>query len=436
MIEGSIIGVIMTSINSVGLMNTNLPVPVEAQKNKKNSIPSFKAYDNRDQFVRQPQMMSPQDAALYRAIEEQRNKEKKQKLKQNLITGVSVASGIAIIAMVLMQMRMMKGGGVDVADKALHDVKIKFQDMAKSAIQKLKDNESMNPKLKRQLQAILDDFACTPEMAKYASLNGQVPPKMFILYGPPGTGKTFAGQTLAKSLDANYAKIQFSDIASPYIGSSSVKITNVFKTIREEATRNPQKKYVFSFDEIDSLISSVKGTDNNQHIIQNRTSFLNGLDSIQDLSNVIIIGTTNINPAKGGLDAATLSRFGKTIEVELPTAKEILSSLKYHLNTSEVAKRHKFVENHEKELEQLAEEMYQQKYSQRDVQKLAEETVKRVREKLPTSKDYAAEEIHIDYLKDAMKNKGIVTGNLGENIGSSLTDKEADLLNLIRLIGT
>ena len=436
MIEGSIIGVIMTSINSVGLMNTNLPVPVEAQKNKKNSVPSFKAYDNRDQFVRQPQMMSPQDAALYRAIEEQRNKEKKQKLKQNLITGVSVASGIAIIAMVLMQMKMMKGGGVDAADKALHDVKIKFQDMAKSAIQKLKDNESMNPKLKRQLQSILDDFACTPEMAKYASLNGEVPPKMFILYGPPGTGKTYAGQTLAKSLDANYAKIQFSDIASPYIGSSSVKITNVFKTIREEATKNPQKKYVFSFDEIDSLISSVKGTDNNQHIIQNRTSFLNGLDSIQDLSNVIIIGTTNINPAKGGLDAATLSRFGKTIEVELPTAKELLSSLKYHLNTAEVAKKHKFVETHEKELEQLAEEMYKQKYSQRDVQKLAEETVKRVREKLPTSKDYTAEEIHIDYLKDAMKNKGIVTGNLGENIGSSLTDREADLLNLIRSIRT
>ena len=108
MIEGSIIGVIMTSINSVGLMNTNLPVPVETQKNKRNSVPSFKAYDNRDQFVRQSQMMSPQDAALYRAIEEQRNKEKKQKLKQNLITGVSVASGIAIIAMVLMQMKMMK----------------------------------------------------------------------------------------------------------------------------------------------------------------------------------------------------------------------------------------------------------------------------------------------------------------------------------------
>ena len=425
----------MTNINSVGILSNNVPVYEPKKKNDNNNkVVSFKAYDNRDQFVRQPQMMSPQDAALYRAIEEQRNKEKKQKLKQNLITGVSVASGIAIIAMVLMQMKMMKGGGVDAADKALHDVKIKFQDMAKSAIQKLKDNESMNPKLKRQLQSILDDFACTPEMAKYASLNGEVPPKMFILYGPPGTGKTYAGQTLAKSLDANYAKIQFSDIASPYIGSSSVKITNVFNKIREAATKDPKKKFVFSFDEIDSLISSVKGTENNQHIIQNRTSFLNGLDSIQDLSNVIIVGTTNINPAKGGLDAATLSRFGKTIEVELPTAKEILSSLKYHLNTSEVAKKHKFVETHEKELEQLAEEKKKKKYSQRDVQKLAEDTIKRVREQLPKSKDYTKEEIHMEYLKEAMKDKGIVTGNLGENIGSSITDKEADIINLLRSI--
>ena len=422
----------MTNINSVGILSNNVPVYEPKKKNDNNNkVVSFKAYDNRDQFVRQPQMMSPQDAALYRAIEEQRNKEKKQKLKQNLITGVSVASGIAIIAMVLMQMKMMKGGGVDAADKALHDVKIKFQDMAKSAIQKLKDNESMNPKLKRQLQSILDDFACTPEMAKYASLNGEVPPKMFILYGPPGTGKTYAGQTLAKSLDANYAKIQFSDIASPYIGSSSVKITNVFNKIREAATKDPKKKFVFSFDEIDSLISSVKGTENNQHIIQNRTSFLNGLDSIQDLSNVIIVGTTNINPAKGGLDAATLSRFGKTIEVELPTAKEILSSLKYHLNTAEVAKKHKFVETHEKE---LAEEKKKKKYSQRDVQKLAEDTIKRVREQLPKSKDYTKEEIHMEYLKEAMKDKGIVTGNLGENIGSSITDKEADIINLLRSI--
>lgn len=432
MIEGSIIGVIMTSVNSVGLMNTNLPVPVSKPDKKNNKAVAFKAQDSRDKFVRQPQMMSPQDAALYKAVQEQQKEAKKQKLKSDITTGVTVAACLTIILTSLIQIKTLRGGGVDAADKALHDVKIKFQDMTKSAMQKLKDNESMNPKLKKQLESILNDFTCTPEMAKYASLNGQVPPKMFILYGPPGTGKTYAGQTLAKSLDANYAKVQFSDIASPYIGSSSVKITNVFKTIREEATKNPKKKYVFSFDEIDSLISSVKGTENNQHIIQNRTSFLNGLDSIQDLSNVIIVGTTNVNPARGGLDAATLSRFGKTVEVELPTAKELLSSLKYHLNTSEVARNHDFVGKHEKELADLAEEMYKQKYSQRDVQKLAEDTVKRVREQLSKSKDYASEEIHMEYLKDAMKNKGIVTGNLGENTGSSITDREADIINLLR----
>ena len=183
MIEGSIIGVIMTSVNSVGLMNTNLPVPVSKPDKKNNKAVAFKAQDSRDKFVRQPQMMSPQDAALYKAVQEQQKEAKKQKLKSDITTGVTVAACLTIILTSLIQIKTLRGGGVDAADKALHDVKIKFQDMTKSAMQKLKDNESMNPKLKKQLESILNDFTCTPEMAKYASLNGQVPPKMFILYG-------------------------------------------------------------------------------------------------------------------------------------------------------------------------------------------------------------------------------------------------------------
>ena len=433
MIEDSIVGVIMTNVNSLGISNNNLPVPVTEPKLNNKKVVAFKAADGRDQFVRQPQMMSPQDAALYKAIEEQQKREKNQKLKQNLSWGVGIASGLAIIGFLALQMKAMKGGGVDAADKALHDVKIKFKDMAQSGLRKLKDNDSMNPKLKKELEAIINDFNCSPEVYKYASLHGEVPAKMFVLYGVPGTGKTYAGETLAKSLDAYYAKVQFSDIASPYIGSSSVKITNVFKTIREKAMQEPNKKFVFSFDEIDSLISSVKGTDNNQHIIQNRTSFLNGLDSIKDLKNVIIVGTTNVNPAKGGLDKATLSRFGKTIEVGLPTVDEILASLKYHLGSSEAITSHKFIENHEKELKELAEEMYKQKYSQRDVLKLAEESMEKFRVKLPGNNNFKAEEFSIDYLKECMKNKGVVTGNIGEGT-TSVTDKESYIVDLIRAL--
>ena len=97
MIEVSIVGVIMTNVNSVGISNNNLPVPVTEPKVNNKKVVAFKAADGRDQFVRQPQMMSPQDAALYKAIEEQQKREKNQKLKQNLSWGVGIASGLAII---------------------------------------------------------------------------------------------------------------------------------------------------------------------------------------------------------------------------------------------------------------------------------------------------------------------------------------------------
>ncbi len=103
----------MTNVNSVGILSNSVPATVYEPKKNNNKVVAFKAYDNRDQFVRQPQMISPQEAAMQRAILQQQKEAKKQKTKQNIITGVSVASGLAIIAMVLMQMKAMKGAGIN-----------------------------------------------------------------------------------------------------------------------------------------------------------------------------------------------------------------------------------------------------------------------------------------------------------------------------------
>ena len=112
-----------------------------------------------------------------------------------------------------------------------------------------------------------------------------------------------------------------------------------FKEIAKIAKKNPDKQYVVAFNEIDSLINNVnKLGSNNMHLGQNRTSFLNGLDSIKDIHNLTIVGTTNINPKTANLDAATLSRLGNIFEIEKPISKEIKSALKFHLNKSEAAK--------------------------------------------------------------------------------------------------
>ena len=77
--------------------------------------------------------------------------------------------------------------------------------------------------------------------------------------------------------------------------------------------------------------------------------------------------------------------------------------------------------------------MYKQKYSQRDVLKLAEESMEKFRVKLPGNNNFKAEEFSIDYLKECMKNKGVVTGNIGEGT-TSVTDKESYIVDLIRAL--
>ena len=61
--------------------------------------------------------------------------------------------------------------------------------------------------------------------------------------------------------------------------------------------------------------------------------------SIKEFKNVKIVGTTNADPKSGNLDLAALSRFGNLFEVELPTRKEIIASLKWHLKDCEAAKK-------------------------------------------------------------------------------------------------
>ena len=77
-------------------------------------------------------------------------------------------------------------------------------------------------------------------------------------------------------------KPYFSDISSAYIGESAVNISKKFKEFAKLAQKNPNKKYVVAFNEIDSLINNIdKLGANNQHLGQNRTAFLNGLDFIR-----------------------------------------------------------------------------------------------------------------------------------------------------------
>lgn len=322
----------MTSINSVGLMNTNLPVPVEAQKNKKNSVPSFKAYDNRDQFVRQPQMMSPQDAALYRAIEEQRNKEKKQKLKQNLITGVSVASGIAIIAMVLMQMKMMKGGGKEQLEQLI-STNIKWTDF-KGLKRKTAplDSATTNKKVAGQYKQIINNTKLSSKAKDWAGLKDDGADIIYV-YGYGGTGKTYSTRQFAEDLEAIYTCIKYPDLGSPYKDAASMKADNFFNQVIEACKQNPNRKHIVCIDESDALIQRViENTSGTEEARKLRSAVITGIDRIKsEAPNCKLILTSNYHPESGAIDDVIKRRINKIVEVALPDAAQAEALLKMYL---------------------------------------------------------------------------------------------------------
>ena len=327
MIEGSIIGVIMTSINSVGLMNTNLPVPVEAQKNKKNSILSFKAYDNRDQFVRQPQMMSPQDAALYRAIEEQRNKEKKQKLKQNLITGVSVASGIAIIAMVLMQMKMMKGGG---------EVMQKAQKIITRDVSKEKTLKELG--LKGELAKATDEVKILIDRASELAKKGAHGNSAIMLYGEPGGGKNAWVYGITKYIQEKFpgSELIMMDVLKfngMYHGQTENNILGFVDNVISRAKSNPDKKLIVFLDEFDS-IARKDFSSNAASSEKFQNAFKTSFNKLLEVPNIQIIAATNKASKEASLnsllDDAILNRFAKKVYVPLPSKEQLKNAFIEH----------------------------------------------------------------------------------------------------------
>lgn len=298
-----------------------------------------------------------QDEVVLQMMNEQKKRMKKEDRKRNIGLGAQVALAAAFVTMAVTSvLSYMKVGGKKVAKTAFS----KIENMPALT------DSSVNPKAKSFIERTVKMLKKPSNLTDYAGAT--TPPRMVLFWGPTGTGKTFSAKLLAKEMGAEYGEVQFSELSSAYIGETAVNITNKFKELAELAKKNPDKQYVVAFNEIDSLINNVdKLGSNNLHLGQNRTSFLNGLDSIKDIPNLTIVGTTNVNPNSANLDPATLSRLGSIFEIQKPEVPEIVASLKYHLKKSRAASE--LVKN-DAELEKLAKDIYAKNGVQRDVESI------------------------------------------------------------------
>ncbi len=312
---------------------------------------------------RQNATMQTQDADTFNKMVADRQKlmdkeEKRRKFSLGA-TALMTAAFLAMAGITIYQFVLGRGnGGKTVWRKLGNDIP-KY------------DDDCVNKNVRDAVRRRLNLSKKSKEVREYLGLN-QVA-NMYLFWGAPGTGKSLSAKIMAKALNAEYAEVQFSELSSEYVGKTAVNITHKFKEFYKLAKKNPSKQYVITFNEIDSLINNVEKLGvNNEHLGQNRTAFLNGVDLIKDCPNITIVGTTNIDPHSARLDSATLSRLGNIVEIPLPSKKELVSCLKFHLKKYPVAEN---VLKDEGALNELAETLETKGASQRDTANIIDTSI-------------------------------------------------------------
>ena len=135
---------------------------------------------------------------------------------------------------------------------------------------------------------------------------GIKPPRGVLLYGPPGCGKTMIARAIATSLSSSFFSISAAAVFQMYLGESERVIRELFALARQKSPA------VIFIDEIDAMV----GKRGNVTGVSERvlSTFLNEMDGISTLSDVVVVAATN---RKDSLDEALCrpGRFDCLVEV-------------------------------------------------------------------------------------------------------------------------
>lgn len=296
---------------------------------------NFQAGENRRQYapVSQTQMMDPQQAMLMRAMQDQQKKEKKRNIRNNIVTGVSVASGLAIIAMVAMQL---KGGGMGGVMKESK----KAAEKAKNDIVRNVDNEKSLEELvlPKELKKVTEDIKILFDRNEELKKKGMKGNSAIMLYGEPGGGKNAYTYALTKYIQGRNpgSELVMMDVLkfnSKWLGETENNILGFAEGIIKRAKENPNRKIVVFMDEFDSISRKATGSGaENSEKFQN--AFKTAFNKLLEVDNIQIIAATNRAakdaPLNRLLDEAILNRFAKKVHVPLPTKEQLKNALVEH----------------------------------------------------------------------------------------------------------
>jgi transitional endoplasmic reticulum ATPase len=174
--------------------------------------------------------------------------------------------------------------------------------------------------IKEALMSIVDWPMKYPEL--FAS--GKVsPPRGILFTGPSGTGKTLMAKALAGETGLNFISIGGPMIFSKWLGESEKALHNLFKKAKQSAP------CILFFDEIDALIMARGFVTDSGAVERIASQFFNELDSLTDLSQVIVLGATNREDL---LDPALMrtGRLDYILKFSVPDEKDRLEIFQVH----------------------------------------------------------------------------------------------------------
>ena len=149
-------------------------------------------------------------------------------------------------------------------------------------------------------------------------------PNGILFYGPPGCGKTYIARAVAEELGYFFEEIKPSDLASPYIHSTVLRIRELFETAVEKAPA------VLFIDEFEAFVPprSELGA-HQQYKAEEVNEFLANLEGL-GRHKVLLIAATN-EPNKIDPAVRRSGRFDKLVFIPPPDAKARAAMLEYHL---------------------------------------------------------------------------------------------------------
>jgi len=162
--------------------------------------------------------------------------------------------------------------------------------------------------------------------AKYPDLfaEGNVfPPRGILFSGPSGTGKTLMAKALAGETGLNFISVSAPLLFSKWLGESEKGLHKLFKKAKQSAP------CILFFDEIDALGVARGFVSESGAVERIASQFFNELDSLSDLSQVIVLGATN----RADLLDPALMRAGRLdyiLKFPIPDEKDRLNIFQVH----------------------------------------------------------------------------------------------------------